>query len=247
MIAVGRRIGTTDPYLDNFTNVLCLTKSSPYGSLSPYTLTNKIIIDNNIVDANLENIWQFSKIYENVKESIQRKSRFDNKIIWNHPSEIHIKDGIIQKSYWEWRKKGFLSEEPIRYPVGFNDRKKCLCSIYCNDNQIDFLNYIDARKKIYLPNYLNAINNLPVDSVGYKQLNDLKEKLKNGTNILIIEVDGPHYESINYYKQKYLVNDNFILPNNTTIIDEEKLKIFLNDEMYPFGHGYCLAWKLLSN
>jgi len=228
MIAVGRRVGSIDPSLEGFDNILCLTKSTPYGSLSPYVLTNEVTLSNGFkINANLENIWQFSKLYPVVNESIQRKSKFDSTIIWNHPFEVHIKDGVIQKEYWLWRDKGFITKEPIRYPVGFNDRAKCICSLHFENGQWEFLNYIDSRKKTYLPNYLKSLDNLHVKSDGYKKLNALRDKLKNGKNILIIEVDGPHYESLNYYKEKYSVDDDFILPHNMSIIDKNKIGYFL--------------------
>lgn len=60
-VRVGRRIyqGSkfTDPSYSGFTNILCLTKSSPYGDLSPYVLTNKR-------DQLLENAYQFVKLYD---------------------------------------------------------------------------------------------------------------------------------------------------------------------------------------
>lgn len=246
MIAVGRRIGSTDPSLEGFDNILCLTKSTPYGSLSPYALISEIVLSNGVkINANLENIWQFSKLYPTLNESIQNKSRYDSTVIWRHPAEVHVKDGVIQKEYWLWRDKGFATNEAIRYPVGFNDRHKCMCSVHFEDGQYEFLNYVNARKKIYLPNYLKSLDNLTVNSVGYEKLNTLRSKLRSGENILIIEIDGPHYESMSYYKENYSVNDDFIFPNNTSIINKEKLHLFLNDTKHPFGHGYCLAWKLL--
>jgi len=45
VVRVGRRIygsnGTLDSKLPGFTTILCLTPSSPYGSISPYCLKNK--------------------------------------------------------------------------------------------------------------------------------------------------------------------------------------------------------------
>ena len=249
MISVGKRVNNSHPPLDNFINILCLTKSTEYGSLSPYVLENNVKLPNNkIIRANIENIWQFSKIYEWVEESTQRKSIYDKTIIWQHPKELHFYNNSPTKSYWDWRFKGFMTKEPIRYPNGFNHRHKCLFSIIVNEkNDLEYLNYIDARKRIYLPNFYESIDNLSKNTDGYKKYQKLLNYLRDGKNINIIEIDGPHYESLNYYKEKYNVNDNFILSNNTTIINEEKLNIFLNDPKHPFGHGYCLAWKLIKD
>lgn len=244
-IAVGRRINQDDPSLEGYEKILCLTKSSPYGECSPYVLKHETLLSNGkTVMSNLENIWQFSKIYEKIEYSRQIKSRFQPDVIWEHPPENHIINGIIQKEYWLWRDKGLLTEEPIRYPVGFKNRHTCLCSISIDKekNECKFYNYINARKNIYLPNYLNSLDSQQAQP----KLNILRKKLKEGRNLLIIEVDGPHYESLNYYKEKYNVDDDFILSNNVSIMDWNKLNIFLNDPKHPFGHGYCLAWKLMQ-
>ena len=73
----------------------------------------------------------------------------------------------------------------------------------------------------------------------------LKNRLINGENLLIIEVDGPHQESLDYYKEKYEVGDDFI-QKNTMLANDENINIMLNDTKHPFGHGYCLAMTLLD-
>lgn len=53
----------TDPDLEGYTPIVSLTKTSPYGSLSPYLLkTSSGIL--------LENYYQFSKVYEKVPKSV---------------------------------------------------------------------------------------------------------------------------------------------------------------------------------
>jgi hypothetical protein len=71
----------------------------------------------------------------------------------------------------------------------------------------------------------------------------LLKKLKSGINLLIIEVDGPHEDHLNYYKEKYGVADDFI-QNNTILVTPDNMNIMLNDDKFPFGHGYCLAMAL---
>lgn len=59
MIRVGRRIYTiTDPSYEGFTPIICLTKSTEYGSLGPYELKDE---DGRI----MENSYQFSKCSRN--------------------------------------------------------------------------------------------------------------------------------------------------------------------------------------
>lgn len=73
----------------------------------------------------------------------------------------------------------------------------------------------------------------------------LKNMLNQGINLLIIDVDGPHQESIPYYIKNYNVNEDFI-EKDSVQVNKENMKILLNDGKHPFGHGYCLAMALLG-
>jgi hypothetical protein len=242
MIKVGR-INITDLSKEKFTPIIVLTKSSPYGSLGPYVLKS----DQGII---IENLWQFSKIYEQVPRTVCYRSRYDNTVVWDYSSETHLKTEnelvIIYPEYWLWRKKGFQTNDAIRYPVGFSHRHKCKFAVYPVDtdydalepDKIELLDYIDARKKIYIFEYIKAIKK-------EKQFFELKNRLKKGENLLILEVDGPHQESIDYYRKKYNVKSDFIV-NNTVLCTQKNLQILLNDVKHPYGHGYCLAMALLD-
>ncbi len=237
MIRVGRRTykgnSYVDPSFEGFTSILCLTKSSKYGDLGPYVLRNS---DNQI----MENIWQASKIYKYVPKTIQHYSRYDKTVIWDYPAEQHLDDNNQPlPSYWQWRKKLMNNPYPVRYPVGYKSRTQCYASlIEVNPNTYEYLDYIMARKRIYLPVYCDLVKVQPL----FKQL---KDKLAKGENLLIIEVDGPHGESMPYYKEKYGISDDFII-NNTILVNEFNMHILLNDPKHPFGHGYCLAMSLLD-
>jgi hypothetical protein len=244
MIRVGRRVyrggSYTDPCYDDFKSILCLTPSTPYGELGPYVLKD----DHGRI---MENIWQFSKVYREVPRSLQRYSRYDDRIIWDHPKEIHYdeKSDEITSLYLDWRQKGMYNTYPVRYPVGYKNKNKCLFSLkekcYGDPYSVDItekLNYIEARKQIYVPIYCDIVKK-------QKKFKSLKRKLSKGRNLLIIEVDGPHQESLQYYKDEYKVDDDFI-ENNTILINEENINILLDDERRPFGHGYCLAIALLD-
>jgi hypothetical protein len=67
--------------------------------------------------------------------------------------------------------------------------------------------------------------------------------LSQGKNLLILEVDGPKQESLEYYKEKYGVDDTFI-EKKTVLATQENLSIFLDDTKHAFGHGFCLASAL---
>ena len=71
------------------------------------------------------------------------------------------------------------------------------------------------------------------------------DKLKQGKNILIIEVDGPHQESLQYYIDKYNDVSSDFIENGTMLTNKENINMMLHDDKHPFGHGYCLALALI--
>jgi hypothetical protein len=219
-----------DPVYPNFTNIVVLTKSSKYGSISPYVLTD----DKGRI---MENIWQFSKVYKNVPKTVSRYSRWDDTVIWDYPAEKHVDENDdLLPEYWNWRRKGMNCKYPIRYPVGYKNRKNCLYCIMKKDGKK--LDYIEARKKIYLPVYTKLVKKQP-------QFLELKERLEKGENLLILDVDGPHQESLDYYKEKYNCSNDFI-ETDSVLVTKENMNIFLNDPKHSFGHGYCLGLALLK-
>ena len=232
----GKRI---DPTFDNFTQVIVLTKSSKYGEIGPYVLKDE-------KGRLFENIYQMSKIYEVLPKSKQIYSYYQPKIIWEWPEDIHIQNGIIQNNYYDWRKQGMESKEPIRYPVGRKNTHLCK-GIIIEDEQKEYnkeyklsdaIGYIEGRKQLYLPLYCKLVKQQPL----FKQLYN---RLRKGENLLICEVDVAFQEGLEYYKEKYGTANDFII-NDTMEINEENIKIVLNDEKYRFGHGYCLAMALLD-
>lgn len=253
-IRIGRRIysrnGTfTDPKLPvdfpPHENIHVLTQCSAYGSLGPYVLTD----DKGRI---MENIYQSKKVYQRVPASLQRYSRWDKKVIWDHPAETHVDEkSQLTPEYWSWRKKLSRHDYAVRYPVGFYGRSKCLYALkrarkYTKKEKkqgvdIEYvqLDYIEGRKQIYAPVYISLVRKEP-------QYEQLLEKLRSGQNLLIIEVDGPHQEDLDYYKEKYEVEDDFIV-GNTMDCTKKNISIMLNDPKHPFGHGYCLGLSLLAD
>ena len=237
MIRVGKRIyhkngSYTDPTYPNFSPIICMTQSSPYGSLSPYCLKEPSGIL-------LENRWQFSKCYSRVPAVKERYSRWNPFIIWEYPAQTHVSiqndEYKIHDEYFLWRQQGMLNPYPVRYPVGYKHKSDVLFSLSDDGEQ---LNYIGARKKIYLPWYLKLVSNQP-------QFQELKQRLLQGENLLIIEVDGPVQSSLSYYQQKYGVPGDWI-EEDTILATTDNLTILLEDGKHPFGHGYCLAVALLD-
>jgi hypothetical protein len=264
--------GSENMKLSNYETIKVMTASSKWGAIGPYVI--KTYCDSNYPNGIIfENYWQFHKVYPTVPKSIQRYSQWDNTVTWDHPEEVHLKStnniltkststdnmsSIITPEYFAWRHKGFLCPFPIRYPATRKFSKTCAFSFY-NNKRID---YIEARKEIYLKRYREALNRQPVNMYTGKiqefdfeknsfPLNtiwalhpmyvDLKRKLEHGINLLIIEVDGPRLDYIEHFKKKY--NLDIINPLDIT---EDNINILINDPICCFGHGYCLAAILLN-
>lgn len=222
----------SDPSYPGFTPIVVLMKGhNEWGCLGPYELKD----DNNVI---FENRYQYSKVYQEVPATIQRYSRWDKKIIWNHPKETHYANNQLQPAYWTWREKGMNNQYAVRYPVGFGNMHKCLFAIKDANHINEKMDYIETRMQIYVPLYCELVKK-------QDKFYELKNRLDNGENLLIIEVDGPHQESLINYQEKYGVYDNFI-ENDTILGTEENLHIMMIDPKHPFGHGYCLAVALLN-
>lgn len=234
-VRIGRCIfqsagGYQYPSYPGFTPIVVLTKSSEYGMLGPYCLS-----DNQ--GRIMENIWQFSKVYPWVPEvKIPYTVRYP-KIVWTWPEEVHVNaENVPNETYWKWREAGMRAPDPVRYPVGRDHAKYCLYALKGRGGrQID---YADARREIYLAEYTALVQDV-------KEFNQLQDRLEEGENLLIIETDGPHQESVDYYTKKYGTPSNFI-ENGTVLATRENLRILLEDTKHPFGHGYCLASALLN-
>lgn len=236
-IRVGSRLysslGPNDPTYPDFSPVVCLTKSSPYGSLGPYVLRTP----DGVL---LENLWQFSKVYRKTPSISQKVNRYTNELCWNYPETKFFDSNNLStpnENYWTWRLEGMQNPHPVRWPVGKPYSKKCLYSIPDSDHDLR-LGYVEARKAIYLKPYLEAV-------VKQKQFKELRTRVEEGENLLIIEVDGPHQESLDYYISEYGVEETFF-EGSTVLATKRNLEILLNDPKHPFGHGYCLASALLG-
>lgn len=233
MLKVGRynwsRYGDCkQPQLPGYTTVIVMTKTSAYGSLGPYVLKD----DKGRI---MENIWQGSKLYPRVPKVSVPFSQKYRRIVWTWPEEIHIdSDGNITDAYWKWREALMNNPDAVRYPVGITARHTCKCSILKTSNGYERLDYIESRKKIYIPVYTKLIQEVD-------DFKELRQRHENGENLLIVEIDGPHHDSLNYYIEKYKVDKDFISVDNIIDVTVDNLKILLNDPKHPFGHGYCLA------
>ena len=223
-----------NPKFPGFKAVPVLTTGQgKYGDISPYNLQT-------LDGKNIENHYQFSKVYRDIPQVSIPYSSKDPRIVWNWSAETHIDvNGNLTPQYWRWREAGKNNPHPVRNPVGWNHLKNCQFSL-AKDEPISEtnprLNYIEARTQIYVPVYLEAALQHPL-------FIELWGRLQRGENLLLIDVDGPHQESLEYYRGKYRVSENFI-ENHSILATSENLNILLNDPKHPFGHCFALAHAL---
>lgn len=109
-------------------------------SLSPF-FVGPIDLYDKYKSVNMENAWQYSKVYEYYLEE----------------------DGSVGERYFKWAQDGWSNIRANRYPMG-----KGIFPLYSwwNDNK---LNYTEARKKIYIPLYANAVK----QTSAFKKLKEL--------------------------------------------------------------------------
>lgn len=109
-----------------------------------------------------ENAWQFSKLYP------------------EHADQT----GEPTTAYWNWAQDGWHSTRAHRYPLGKG--RKPLCSLW--DGQR--LDYITARKQIYLPLYQRAVGNTRAYEI-------LERTYRQQGSITLFDFDGYDHTRLN--------------------------------------------------
>lgn len=145
-----------DPIPEGFTPINTTSKSLELWSknLSPFLVGGHIKLYGRAYAHNVENAWQYSKVYE----------------------EFVDENGDPTPDYFKWAQAGFKKYSADRYPMGKG--KKPLYSFW-NGHQYD---YIEARKKIYIPIYSRQVAKTPAFFT-------LKQFYKT-TDIALIDFDG---------------------------------------------------------
>jgi hypothetical protein len=137
---------------DGATIINTTSRSSTWSSgLSPF-FCGPVDLYDGYVSKNVENGWQFSKLYE------------------YYANEA----GDPEERYFKWAQTGWNDTRAHRYPMGKGVIP--LCSYWAGEK----LSYVDARKKIYIPLYSAAVkktsaykqlvdlyNKMPKDEVLY--------------------------------------------------------------------------------
>lgn len=205
------------------------SNGSKYHNFSPYFLkTDGQEIQRNSGNILFENFWQGSKVWPVFYDcqiwahpSLKGNPKhlwFEYKCLNGLGSEKHLIDNNIQLEYYKWRDAIFSCKNPIRYPNGVAKKSKVAFALMIEkDGKETRLDYIQARKQLYVKEYCRLIRQLPM-------FQTLVDMLKDNKTLVICEIDVPDNE----------------------IITIEKLERLVEDTSIKFEHGLCLAWELLK-
>jgi hypothetical protein len=156
--------------------------------LSPFFL-GPIKLYNGTYSSNLENAWQYSKVYSNFLDD----------------------SGNILDKYWIWSKNGWATKFAVRYPMG----KGMFPEFSYWDGER--LGYIEARKKVYIPLYKEAV----IKTEAFKKIQELYKK--NG-KIILFDFDGYDF-----------------------IMTKENQDEVINNPHKKMGHAFVLGMLLLAD
>lgn len=109
----------------------CLTINTTTGSKTWSRHLSPMLLSSEPISKNMENLWQFSKVYKEYTDI----------------------NGDPSNEYYKWRDKGFSDNWAHRYPMGKNKIPEY--SFWDNKK----FNYIEARENIYIPYYIKSVKN----------------------------------------------------------------------------------------
>lgn len=185
-----------------------------------------------------ENYWQGSKVYDVVFDIKAYPSKFqegnDKYLLWSFESvdpkgDQLFKDGVINyELYYRWRDSLWGCKNAIRYPNGIHRRHRTQFVLYKDER----LGYLESRIRIYFTEYIRLIKTT-------QEYQKLLQKLRNGENLMICEIDVPAKGKKGHYGD--------CLDNDICHMTIEKINLLLNDTSEAFGHGLCLAYALLTD
>ena len=207
-------VGPKDTIPDGF-SVINTTSQDKIGlgkNLIPFYLGPVQLYEGNQAK-NLENAWQFSKVYS------------------NHFDKLN---NTIKDDYFTWSKKGWNDYFAHRYPMGKGVKPLfSFWKFFNKETQIweeVYLDYISARTNIYIPLYAKLVYN----TQAYVQL---KNMLLNGDKLALWDFDGYDFNKKNMtfkdviFEPKYKCGHAFViyglLTNQIIIQNDEVIFNFL--------------------
>ena len=188
-MAIVRICGPKDKPVGNVNIINCCSISKNWSKgLSPFYI-GPCELPSGEISKNVENGWQFCKTFS-----------------------VHVdKNNNPTAEYFKWRQNGFNDSRAHRYPMGKGI--KPLYHFLSNEK----LNYIEARKKIYVPLYGKTV----VKTEAFKKLLEEFKKLKESEILWLWDFDGYDHKALNMtYKDA------------------------INSEERKFGHAFVLGFLL---
>lgn len=163
------------------------TRGSFYRPLSPMLL-GPVPLYGGLWSRTMENAWQYSKVYP------------------EHASP----DGFPGSEWWNWAREGWDNPRAVRYPMGKGS--KPLYSLWAGGK----LGYVQARKRIYIPLYAQAVRMHQLDFFAH-----LMRLASDVTDLVIEDFDAYDHRALGYSWDDVI-----------------------NDPDRKMGHGFVLAMMI---
>lgn len=141
----------------------------PWAGLSPF-LIGPVDLYGGHSSWNMENAWQYSKVYPIYANGLE-------------PSE----------SYFSWAMKGWSQQKAVRYPMGRGAKP----AYSWWDGKA--LSYVEARKKIYVPLYAEAVQQTSA-------WRELKRLYKESKELTLLDYDAYDHKLLGYSLTEVLNN-----------------------------------------
>lgn len=178
-------IGPKDPRIKHAINTTSRSKNWSK-DLSPFFLGPVTLTGaKNQISKNVENAWQFTKVYSG-----------------------HLANGLPSPNYFSWAKSGFGDWKAHRYPMGRGAKPEYS---WWNGEK---LGYIEARKRIYIPLYSEAVD----QTEAFQELQKFHDQEEN---IWLWDFDGYNHRELNMSWNEVI-----------------------NNETRKMGHAFVLAMML---
>lgn len=170
-----------------------------------------VVSSDGLLARTFENLWQYGKVYPKIYD-------VNRKIVPGIDE-----DGNPTREFYEWRKRFYelKKEKGDRHPAlpSAIRHRDCKYMVYFNEkNELEKLDYVTSRKKIYIPEYAKLI----VNTDSFK---DIKKLYENGEKIALCDFDAWNYYGPN-------------LDQDTTIVE------VVNNPNFKVGHGYVIKMLL---